>query len=155
MGIAAVQIGIPVRLVLLRRRHGETGDLFQPFFNPHISHQSRRQIASWENCLSVPWGYRFTLRPERIRIRYQSDTGITQRETLYGEEAVVFQQETDHLDGKLLNHHYSKAWFIPNNEIEEFARDSSRQCQNLFRQQCNRQMKSLWKSRAKSEAKPR
>jgi peptide deformylase len=49
LGIAAVQVGIPVRLVLLRRRHGQGGDHFQPFFNPHISYQSRRQIASWEN----------------------------------------------------------------------------------------------------------
>ena len=146
-GIAAVQVGIPVRLVLLRRRDGDGGERFQPFINPAIVQRSGKQMSSWEYCLSVPWGYRYTRRPAQITVRYQTATGKTTAETLNSDEAVVFQQEIDHLDGWLLSGQYPREWFVPSREMDAFARGIGRQCSSVSRQRCDELMESAWIAR--------
>lgn len=152
MGIAAVQVGIPIRLCLVRRRDG--GERFQAFINPKIIRRSASRLASWENCLSVPWGYRYTYRPARIRVRFQTLQGETVTDTLIGEEAVIFQHETAHFDGRLLSHDYSEKWFIPPDEIEGFARQIGRECLGLGKIQCDAKMKQAWNSRAANSSPP-
>ncbi|MFM8332496.1 MAG: peptide deformylase, partial [Candidatus Methylumidiphilus sp.] len=149
LGIAAVQIGIPVRLALLRRAGAEH---FQAFANPAITAYSENHLASWENCLSVPWGYRYTERAAQITVSHQSKTGATLIETLKGEEAVVFQQEIDHLDGHLLDEEYGKEWFIPAAEMDTFARDIWRQCQKLEPAQCDELMRTRWEAHRAGQA---
>ena len=148
MGIAAVQLGIPVRVVLVRRREEDGPERFQAFINPKIIGQSVGRLASWENCLSVPWGYRFTYRPAQTTLRFQAADGGTQIETLKGEEAVVLQQEIDHLNGQLLSHRHPREWFIPPNEIDAFARRIWRECQAISKAQCDKRMKAGWAERA-------
>jgi peptide deformylase len=148
MGIAAVQIGIPVRLILVRRRDGEGGERFQAFLNPKIIGRSSTRLASWENCLSVPWGYRFTYRPAQITLRFQAAKAKTQVEILKGEEAVVLQQEIDHLNGLLLSHGHSRSWFIPDAEIKRIASALWQECQTLSKTQCDQRMRASWQTRA-------
>lgn len=148
-GIAAVQIGIPVKLVLLRRRDSD-GEHFQAFLNPRIVQSSINTIASWEHCLSVPWGYRFTSRPVQITVDFQNTVGQSLDATLLGDEAVVFQQEADHLNGLLLSSDHTREWFVPSEEMSRFARGIWRQCQNLTQQQCDSLMEKGWRARAES-----
>lgn len=146
MGIAAVQIGIPVRLVLIRRTSDGTGR-FQAMFNPIVTKVSAKHVASWEYCLSVPWGYRFTYRPEAVTVKFQTADGKETEETFQGDEAIVLQQEADHLHGILLSDGYPKEWFIPSDEINSFARAILHECQPLGMEQCEHLMKLRWEER--------
>ena len=150
MGIAAVQAGIPVRVVLLRRTNNGGDGKFQPLINPSIVHVSAKRIASWEYCLSVPWGYRFTYRPAEVTVKFQTPKGEDVIETLQGDDAVVLQHEIDHLDGILLSSDRPKLWFIPADEINTFAREIWRQCQSVSKGQCDALMQSRWEERGKA-----
>lgn len=149
-GLAAVQVGIPVRVALLARRDGNRGgtERFQAFVNPAITGQSSRLITSWEHCLSVPWGYRHTERPAEITARYQNPARETVEEVLAGEEAVVFQQEMDHLNGRLLNSELARPWFIPANEMDAFMRPLLKACRGRTTADCDALMKAAWEKRA-------
>jgi peptide deformylase len=149
-GLAAVQVGIPVRVALLARRDGNRSGMarFQAFVNPEITRQSSRLITSWEHCLSVPWGYRPTERPAEITVRYQTPTGETRAETLRDDEAVVFQQEMDHLNGRLLNSGRSRSWFIPQDEMDAFMRPLLKACRDKTTAECDALMKAAWEKRA-------
>lgn len=142
-GLAAVQIGIPLRVVVLRQGHS---DDFQTFLNPALVRASADTLASWENCLSVPWGYRYTERASRIEISHQNPAGETLRQTLIGEDAVVMQQELDHLDGRLLSDDQSPNGFVPPQAMYTFTRDINRQCQTLPRQACAALMRERWQA---------
>ena len=150
MGIAAVQAGIPVRVVLLRRTNNGGEGQFQPLINPSIIHVSAKRIASWEYCLSVPWGYRFTYRHAEVTVKFQTPKGEDVIETLQGDDAVVLQHEIDHLNGILLSSDRPKPWFIPADKINTFAREIWRQCQSITKEQCDDLMKSRWEERVRT-----
>jgi len=145
LGLAAVQIGVPVRVALLRR---EAGGEFQAFLNPQRVAASTQRLGSWERCLSVPWGYRYTERPAHLTIRYQTPDGAERRETLSGTEAVVFQQELDHLDGTLLSSGHDPRWFIPKDGMAGFLAEVG--CADLERAACRARTKARWQARAKA-----
>lgn len=147
-GLAAVQVGIPVRVALLARRAGRGEARFQAFVNPAITGHSARQITSWEHCLSVPWGYRHTERPAEITVRYQTPSGETRQETLREDEAVVFQQEMDHLSGRLLDSGLTRSWFIPADEMDAFMRPLLKACRGGTTAECEALMKKAWEKRA-------
>ena len=142
-GLAAVQIGIPVRVALLRR--ADSGE-FEAFLNPERIEASAEQTGAWERCLSVPWGYRYTERPVRITVRYQTLEGDNRSKTLTGDEAVVFQQELDHLDGKLLSGDHDHRWFIPEDKMTAFISGLNQQCPDLARADCRALAKSRWEA---------
>ena len=104
MGITAVQIGIPVRVVLMDRSGGHGKKAFQAFINPELVFTSTEKIELWERCLSLPdEPNHLTHRAAHIGIRYQKPDGQFVSEDLYGLEAGIFQQELDHLNGILLS----------------------------------------------------
>ncbi len=150
MGIAAIQAGIPVRVVLLWRTNNSGDGQFQPLINPNIVNVSAKRIASWEYCLSVPWGYRFTYRHAEVTVKFQTPKGEDVIETLQGDDAVVLQHEIDHLDGILLSSDRPKPWFIPADKINTFAREIWRQCQSVSKGQCDALMQSRWEERGKA-----
>lgn len=147
-GLAAVQVSIPVRVALLSRRDERGAERFQAFVNPEITGRSARQITSWEHCLSVPWGYRHTERPAQITVRYQTPSGEAREEILREDEAVVFQQEMDHLNGRLLNSELTRPWFIPADEMDAFMRPLLKACRGRTAAECDALMKAAWKKRA-------
>lgn len=152
-GLAAVQLGIPVRVVVLRRRAGAV-DRFQVFVNPELAGRSAERIASFEHCLSVPWGYRYTERPARVSVRFATPEGNPAIESLEGDEAVVFQQELDHLDGILLNRGLARRSFIPGGEMEAFMAGVLRECRADARSDCPALLKARWAERAQSSGAP-
>ena len=149
MGIASVQVGIPVRIALLLRVGPDGSRYFQEYLNPAVVQRSAERISSLEHCLSVPWGYRFTSRPREIKIRYEEAGGGEVVETLRNDEAIVFQQEMDHLEGKLLSDGLSPASFIPPDQISGFAAAVRHDChrQRLTSMECDDRMRLRWEAR--------
>lgn len=150
-GIAAVQIGIPIRAVLLRR---DASKAFQAFLNPAITQASARQAGSWERCLSVPWGYRYIDRAASLSIRYQAPDGEFRSETLEDGEAAVFQQELDHLDGILLSHEHDQRWFIPEEQMAAWMDELGKLCRDLPEAQCQSLARARWEARAQQAPHP-
>ena len=100
IGLAAPQIGVPLRIFVIDLSLGHKADELMVFINPHFVERDGMQLEE-EGCLSVP-GFNATVaRPSRAVIRALDRTG-TER-TVDGNEllARAFQHEMDHLDGKL------------------------------------------------------
>lgn len=102
LGLAAVQIGIPVRVVLMKlTAQGKTE--FKAYFNPEILHKSPATKIYREACLSLPKQEVHSIeRALRLKISYQTASGETIVEEMVGMDAVVFQQEMDHINGILI-----------------------------------------------------
>ena len=105
-GLAAVQIGVPQRVVIFgvdaNPRYPRVEPVpFTVLVNPEISPLGEERESGWEGCLSVP-GMRGVV-PRYARIRYTGFDalgGMIDR-TVEGFHARVVQHECDHLDGIL------------------------------------------------------
>jgi len=105
VGLAATQIGEPVRLFIVDVATGDDdpSDL-RVFVNPEIV--GREGVQCWEEgCLSFPGVHEEIERAERVRVRAQSETGERFELEADGLLAVAIQHENDHLDGKLMIDH--------------------------------------------------
>jgi peptide deformylase len=108
IGLAAVQIGVPKRVIVMDlSRDDEAGDP-RYFVNPEIISASEETIPYEEGCLSVPDYYDEVLRPATVRVRYMNYRGETVEEEAEGLYAVCIQHEMDHLDGVLFIDHLSR-----------------------------------------------
>ncbi|MEM1415271.1 MAG: peptide deformylase [Myxococcota bacterium] len=105
IGLAATQIGEPLRMLLVDM--SGTGDAPEIYVNPEILADAQPGIAE-ERCLSVPdlvvRGFRASL----LKVRFQDCQGETHERVLEGMQAVCFQHELDHFEGKLL---VDRLWF--------------------------------------------
>ena len=102
IGLAAPQVGEPIRLVVMDTTWTEEGAERSPrvLVNPEIL-ESEGSIVWTEGCLSVPDFQAEVERAARVKVRAFDLDG---HETIYDAEeleAVCFQHEIDHLDGKL------------------------------------------------------
>ena len=102
LGLAAVQIGIPVRVVLMKQDM-DGDNFFKVLINPEVIQKSSTTQISREACLSLPNDEdHFIERSLRLIVSYQTISGRTVIESFTGLDAAVFQQEMDHLDGVLI-----------------------------------------------------
>jgi peptide deformylase len=102
IGLAAPQLGVPVRLVVVDVAWTEEDAERSPrvLVNPEIVHAEGR--ITWnEGCLSVPDFQADVERAERVRLRATDLDGKAVEIDAEGLEAVCFQHELDHLDGVL------------------------------------------------------
>jgi peptide deformylase len=100
VGIAAPQVGIPRRVILVQRLD-LPGEPFQAFRNPRLVSADGAQEVGWEGCLSVP-GVRAQVRRARaVEVEHALPGGETARVRVEGFTARIFQHELDHLDGVL------------------------------------------------------
>lgn len=99
VGIAGPQVGIGRRVVAVQRFDKE-GEPFEVYPNIRITAFRGDKEPGGEGCLSVP-GWRGTVSRYRdIDIAYTSPLTLRDTtETVQGFSAVIFQHETDHLDG--------------------------------------------------------
>jgi len=95
-GIAAIQIGVPDRVIYIEIA-GETYELI----NPEIERQSEEQFEMWDDCFSFPNLMVRLNRSERVWLRYQDRTGAERRLEAEWAFAELLQHEADHLDGVL------------------------------------------------------
>jgi peptide deformylase len=108
IGLAAVQVGVPRRVIVMDlAREGEEP---QPrhFVNPEITWSSEEIAVREEGCLSVPDIYDEVERPARVGLRYLDYDGETVEEEAEGLLAVCIQHEMDHLEGVLFIDHLSR-----------------------------------------------
>ncbi|MDZ4775563.1 MAG: peptide deformylase [Alphaproteobacteria bacterium] len=108
VGLAAVQIGVPLRIIVMDISPKE--DVREPryYVNPEIIWKSE-ELKSWEEgCLSVPEIYDEVDRPARVKIRYLDYHGKEIEEDADGLFAVCIQHEMDHLEGVVFLDHLSR-----------------------------------------------
>ena len=101
VGIAGPQVGIGRRIVAVQRFDKE-GEPFEVYPNIRVTARRGDPEPGPEGCLSVPGRRGDVLRWQDIDIAYTSAaTGADTTERVQGFTAVIFQHETDHLDGVL------------------------------------------------------
>lgn len=107
VGLAAPQIGKPIRLVVitldvLKDDYPEYAGFNKAYINPHILEYDDTETKSMEEgCLSVPGIHEPVRRPTRIRVKYMDKDFQEHDEWVEGYLARVMQHEFDHLDGHL------------------------------------------------------
>lgn len=108
IGLAAIQVGIPKRLVTLdlAREGEEKTPLF--IVNPKITWVSEEMNTYQEGCLSVPEHYDDVERPARVRVEYLDRDGKPHEIEADGLLATCLQHEIDHLDGVVFVDHLSR-----------------------------------------------
>jgi peptide deformylase len=111
IGLAAVQVGVPRRMVTIdvAKREDEDAEP-NPLFliNPEIVSSSDERAVHEEGCLSIPEYYAEVERPASVKVRYLDRDGKPQEMEANGILAVCLQHEVDHLDGTLFIDHLSK-----------------------------------------------
>ena len=102
IGLAAPQVGVLQRLIVLDCVKGET-EKPRPLimFNPEIIASSDDTSVYEEGCLSIPDQFADVTRPAEVDVRWIDRDGNEQTETFTGLWATCAQHEIDHLDGKL------------------------------------------------------
>ncbi|MDF1709394.1 MAG: peptide deformylase [Paracoccaceae bacterium] len=102
IGLAAPQVGINVRLIVLDCVKGDK-ETPRPLimFNPEIVASSDESSTYEEGCLSIPEQYGDVTRPAEVTVRWIDRNGNEQQEDFADLWATCVQHEVDHLDGKL------------------------------------------------------
>ncbi len=108
IGLAAIQIGVPRRMLVLDvSKEGEEKTPLV-FINPEIVASSDQRSVYEEGCLSIPDYYAEVERPAGITVRYLDRDGREQTIEADGLLATCLQHEIDHLNGVLFIDHISK-----------------------------------------------
>ncbi|HEY0590467.1 MAG TPA: peptide deformylase [Thermoanaerobaculia bacterium] len=100
VGLAANQVGVSLRLMIIDLSVGETPGDLHVFINPDFV-EKKGQITEEEGCLSIPDFVEMVSRPEITTVRYQDRDGAWKEITGEGLMARALNHEIDHLDGKL------------------------------------------------------
>jgi peptide deformylase len=108
VGLAAIQVGVPLRIVTIDATRGEEEKKPIALINPELISVSDEQSTMEEGCLSIPEFTDEVDRPERIKARFMNLEGQTVEVEAEGLFARVFQHELDHLNGVLFIDHLSK-----------------------------------------------
>ncbi len=108
IGLAAVQIGVPLRIIVMDLAGKEEEPQPRFFINPEILDPSEEKETYEEGCLSVPDFFEEVERPARCRVRYLDYNGAAQILEAEGLLATCIQHEMDHLEGVLFIDHLSR-----------------------------------------------
>jgi len=105
-GLAAIQVGVPLRVVVFGFEHSERYPDAAPvpltvLVNPEIEPLDEEREAGWEGCLSVPGMRGLVPRYRKIRYRGTDPDGNPIDRVVEDFHARVVQHECDHLDGVL------------------------------------------------------
>lgn len=108
IGLAAIQVGVPLRVVTMDLAKKEEPKEPQVFVNPEIVWSSEEKSAYEEGCLSIPEYYEEVERPAQVRVTYIDLDGKAQEVEASGLLATCLQHEIDHLNGVLFIDYLSK-----------------------------------------------
>jgi peptide deformylase len=108
IGLAAVQIGVPRRVVVIDI--SKEGEEKQPLFlvNPEVAWSSPEESDYEEGCLSIPEFFDMVTRPKQVTVRYLDRQGEAKEMQCSGVLATCVQHEIDHLNGVLFIDYISK-----------------------------------------------
>lgn len=101
LGIAAPQVGINLRLVIVRMNANTPQQMWVAMINPEITKYSQEEEVKEEGCLSLPGKYDKTMRALRVTAKYTDKKGKEQILHLDGLNAHIMQHEVDHVNGLL------------------------------------------------------
>jgi peptide deformylase len=108
IGLAAVQVGVPKRVIVMDLGGGEDDRQPRYYINPEILWASDETAPYEEGCLSVPEYFDEVERPAKVKLRYLDYHGKAVEEDAEGLFAVCIQHEMDHLEGVLFIDHLSR-----------------------------------------------
>jgi peptide deformylase len=108
IGLAAIQIGEPRRIVTMDLAKKDESREPQVFINPELISQSGDKNVHEEGCLSIPEYYEEVARPAEVKLRYLDLDGKQHEIEADRLLATCIQHEIDHLNGVLFIDHISK-----------------------------------------------
>ena len=108
IGLAAIQIGIPKRIIVMDISKKEEEKKPMYFVNPVIENKGTENSTYEEGCLSVPNYFAEVERPKKCRVKYLDYNGQKRALEADGLLATCIQHEIDHLEGILFIDYLSK-----------------------------------------------
>ena len=108
IGLAAIQIGVPKRIIVMDISKDENKKEPRFFVNPVIKNKNREKIKYEEGCLSVPDQFAEIERPNTCEVEYLDYEGKKQLLKADGLLATCIQHEMDHLEGILFIDYLSR-----------------------------------------------
>ena len=108
IGLAAIQIVIPKRIIVMDLSKEENKKLPMYFVNPVITKKNNEKTTCEEGCLSVPNQFAEIDRPSKCQVEYLDFNGNKQSLQAEGLLATCIQHEIDHLEGILFIDYLSK-----------------------------------------------
>ena len=108
IGLAAIQIGIPKRIIVIDLTKGEEKKNPMYFVNPVIKNKNQNLATYEEGCLSVPDQFAEVNRPSTCEVEYLDYHGEKKILKAEGLIATCIQHEMDHLQGILFIDYLSK-----------------------------------------------
>ena len=108
IGLAAIQIGIPKRIIVIDLAKGEEKKNPMYFVNPVIKNKNKNLATYEEGCLSVPDQFAEVNRPSTCDVEYLDYNGEKKILKAEGLVATCIQHEMDHLQGILFIDYLSK-----------------------------------------------
>ena len=108
IGLAAIQVGIPKRIIVMDISRDENKKEPMYFVNPVIKSKNKEKARKEEGCLSVPDQFAEIERPNSCEVEYLDYEGKKQLLKADGLLATCIQHEMDHLDGILFIDYLSK-----------------------------------------------
>ena len=108
IGLAAIQVGILKRLVVIDISKGEEEKKPVFLINPQIIHRSKKTSIYEEGCLSLPGQFAEIERPAECTLKYIDYNGKEKELKADGLLATCVQHEVDHLNGILFIDYLSK-----------------------------------------------
>jgi len=108
IGLAASQIGVLSRVLVIDLAKKDESPRPQFFANPEIVWSSEEKSVYEEGCLSIPEYYEEVERPASARVRFLDREGAAQEILAEGLLSTALQHEIDHLNGVLFIDHISK-----------------------------------------------
>jgi peptide deformylase len=125
IGLAAVQVGVPRRVVTMDLAKKDEPKNPKVYLNPELVWASEERSTYEEGCLSIPEYYEEVERPAQVRVRYTDLDGREQEVEANGLLATCLQHEIDHLNGVLFIDHISK--LKRSRVIKKFAKAAKRE----------------------------
>ena len=108
IGLAAIQIGIPKRIIVMDISRDENKKEPMYFINPIIKNKNLEKNKYEEGCLSVPNQFAEIERPNKCEVEYLDYDGKKKTLKADGLLATCIQHEMDHLEGILFIDYLSK-----------------------------------------------
>jgi peptide deformylase len=127
IGLAAIQVGVPQRLVTLDLARKDEPRQPQVIVNPEIVWSADERSIYEEGCLSIPEFYEEVERPAQVKVRYTDLDGNPHEVEANGLLATCLQHEIDHLNGVLFIDHISR--LKRERIIKKFAKAAKREAE--------------------------
>jgi len=108
IGLAAIQIGVPRRMLVIDVSREDEENKPLVFINPEVVASSDERSVYEEGCLSIPDYYAEVERPATVTVNYIDRDGKQQTVEADGLLATCLQHEIDHLNGVLFIDHISR-----------------------------------------------